>query len=59
MSYERFMQAGMAIEFLTGAQSGMVQIFWDGEEQVLDLYSLSPATRTIHLDPHWTGAVLT
>ena len=61
VSFERFMQAGMTIEFLTGPRSGMVQIIWDGEEQVMDLYSPSSATTTIHLDPRldWRRADMT
>ena len=61
VSFERFMQAGIIIEFLTGPRSGKVQIFWDGEEQILDLYSLTPAARTIHLEPHldWRRADMT
>ena len=61
VSFERFMQAGISIEFLTGPRSGMVQIKWDGEEQVLDLYSPSPAIRTIYLDPQldWRRADMT
>jgi len=51
-SFERFIQAGMAIEFLTGPHSGMVQVIWDDEEQILDLYSPSPATNVVYLDPH-------
>ena len=61
VSFERFMQAGMTIEFLTGPRSGMVHIQWDGEEQVMDLYSPSSATTTIHLDPRldWRSADMT
>jgi hypothetical protein len=61
VSFERFMQAGMTIQFLTGPRSGMVHILWDGEEQVMDMFSPSSATTTIHLVPRldWRRADMT
>jgi len=61
VSLDRFMQAGIAIEFLSSPQAGMVHILWDGEEQIADLYSPSPSTRTIQLKPHlvWIHADMT
>ena len=60
-SFERFMQAGVAIEFLTGPRGGMVQISWDGDEQIIDLYSPTTGTYKAVLEPKldWRGADLT
>jgi hypothetical protein len=59
--FQRFMQAGMIIEFQTGPQSGMVRLEWDGNGQTLDLYSHQTGIYSAVLKPSldWRRADLT
>ena len=60
-SFDRFMQAGISIEFLTGPQEGITQLAWDGVEFTLDLYSLEPGYYSLEMSPalDWRNADLT
>ncbi len=59
--FDRFMQAGITINFLSSPQGGKVKINWDDQEKILDLYSPSPASITLQFDPHldWRQADMT
>ena len=51
----------MVAEFQTGSEGGMVQITWDGDAQMLDLYSPQPGIYSAVLEPKldWRRADLT
>ena len=58
ISYERFMQAGIIVEFQTDAQSGIATVNWDNDESSVDLYSKQTGTYTLTLEPalNWHNA---
>ncbi len=49
--FSDFMQAGMEVIFQTGPDQGIVQMNWDGDEQIIDLRSNQTQSVTEHLLP--------
>jgi len=52
LTLERFMQAGIQIRFRTGPNSGIAEVFWDGNESTVDLYSPEAGSKTVYLKPN-------
>ena len=51
LEYEKFMQAGMKVKFITGPASGIVKINWDGNESEVDLYAPEQGEKIVPFAP--------
>jgi len=56
--FQSFIQSGIKVVFETSPARGMVEINWDGSEQIFDLYNQYLAERTVWLPPplNWEKA---